>query len=385
MYYSLKKWIIPFFNNYSHLALIKKLKISYKKLIFKRELVIIDQLIQDANKIYLDFSCDIMVGVAQYGENEIVNPVNDNNIRYINFLEYNNINYEVFNICQSDWLQKVLKYDLIIWAISSSPARLDEAKNKIFLLQNVLRKECFPSFDSLFSYENKILQYYLFSVFGLPHVPTFISTDREETLSYLEKCSYPIVSKICIGSGSRGVDILKNKRQALRYVNYVFSSGKKTYHTYLKQKDYIYFQEYISDSDYDLRVIVVGDKIFGYYRMKPKNDFRASGAGLVVKRDLPIEAMQIAVDCRDKLNAIMIAVDMLKSSKQNKYLIIEASIFFGIETAEQLIVNGVPGYYLYQDNQYKFVEGKYWIQDFAFLEFLKSVKSVKKSTYICNK
>ena len=52
-------------------------------------------------------------------------------------------------------------------------------------------------------------------------------------------------------------------------------------------------------------------------------------------------------------------------------MIIESSIFFGIETAEQLKVNDVPGYYLYEDNKFIFEEGKYWVQDLAIEIFLK--------------
>jgi hypothetical protein len=56
---------------------------------------------------------------------------------------------------------------------------------------------------------------------------------------------------------------------------------------------------------------------------------------------------------------------MLYSNKYNKFLIIESSIFFGIETAEQLKINGVPGYYLYENDKFVFNEGKYWVQDLA--------------------
>mgnify|MGYP001310907948 CR=1 FL=1 len=45
--------------------------------------------------------------------------------------------------------------------------------------------------------------------------------------------------------------------------------------------------------------------------------------------------------------------------------LIESSIFFGIETAEQLKVNSVPGYYLYENDKFVFNKGEYWVQDLA--------------------
>ena len=35
---------------------------------------------------------------------------------------------------------------------------------------------------------------------------------------------------------------------------------------------------------FDLRVIIVGDSYFGYYRYPRKDDYRASGSGIVEKK-----------------------------------------------------------------------------------------------------
>ena len=173
------------------------------------------------------------------------------------------------------------------------------------------------------------------------------------------------MSKIKTGSGSRVMKFVKNYRQAPKIVKKNFGLGRKVWWTYSFEKDYVYFQEYIQNAEFDLRVIVIGNKLFGYYRLKPKKDFRASGANLIEKKELPEEAMRTAIACRNHFNATMIAVDMLYSNKYKKFLIIESSIFFGIETAEQLKINGVPGYYLYENDKFVFNEGKYWVQELA--------------------
>ena len=366
-----KSKIIPGLRRISWIPFVQKGILKHKLRAVEYNKKLIDEIIQNSEKIYLHLKSKPFVGIMYYGDNIIINPINDNKLRYINFLEYNNIEYELYNVCKSDWFQNVTKYDVIIWDISSQPSRLEEAKNKIFIIETILGKKCYPSFENIYSYENKVLQYYLYNIYNLPYVPTFVSNDLAESLNFIEHCSFPIVSKISTGSGSRGVTLIRNKRYAKRLINAVFSSGKNTYYSYLKQKDYVYFQEYIPDAEYDLRVIVIGNKLFGYYRMRPRKDFRASGANIIEKKELPEEAMRTAISCRDHLNATMIAVDMIYSNKYNKFMIIESSIFFGIETAEQLKVNDVPGYYLYEDNKFIFEEGKYWVQDLAIEIFLK--------------
>ena len=60
-----------------------------------------------------------------------------------------------------------------------------------------------------------------------------------------------------------------------------------------RQKNLVCFQEFIPNDGYDIRVIVVGNQIFGFYRKVPQGDFRASGMNIEEMRELPVEAMKI--------------------------------------------------------------------------------------------
>ena len=44
---------------------------------------------------------------------------------------------------------------------------------------------------------------------------------------------------------------------------------------------YVYFQDFIPQNNFDIRVCVVGDKAFAIKRMVRENDFRASGSGFI--------------------------------------------------------------------------------------------------------
>lgn len=294
--------------------------------------------------------------------------------KYERFLKNNKINYSYYDIHSTNWQNVAEKFDVIIWHPQSSPDLQAEAESKIYFLEKYMGKKCFPSFDEIWSYEDKVRSYYLYTHLGLPAVPTFLTNSRDEALEFINKTSYPVISKISTGSASRGVIRLNNKRSAFRYVNLCFSKvGRKSYWPFLRQTNYVYFQKYIESAKYDLRIIIVGNKIFGYYRFPEAGDFRASGAGNVEKKALPEDAMKIAVKVKELFRTTSLAVDMLFSEEEKKFYIIETSIFCGVDTAEQLVVDGKPGYYDYDGKIFTFREGRFWIQELMLQEFFNSL------------
>ncbi len=326
----------------------------------------------EAESVMVDWPEEIkrpFVGLVKDFTKEPIAPAYAYWPKYQRFLQANNIPFDYLDIHASDWMERAAEYDLIVWHVESDPASQHEAETKIFLIENHLKKWCYPSFHEIWFYEDKIRQDYLFRLAGIPSVPTMITHDYREAIKYAAKAELPLVSKISTGSGSLGVELVRNRSRAREIVRQVFFPGRKTYWTYLRQKDYIYFQKYIKDAGFDLRAIVIGNKVFGYYRMRPERDFRASGAGLYDKRELPEEAIRIALRTRDALKADMIAVDMIRSEKDGNYLVIEASIFIQIDTAEQLVVNGVPGYYEHDGKGgFFFKAGRFWIQELVLAQ-----------------
>jgi glutathione synthase/RimK-type ligase-like ATP-grasp enzyme len=319
---------------------------------------------------------NVRVGLVKSGEYKDFNGYIENREywpKYERFLKNNNINYSFFDIHSSNWQKEAESFDIVIWPCENSPHVLSEAKSKIYFLEKYMKVTCFPSFEELWSYEDKVHASYTYKHFGLPAVDTFTSNSKKDSLQYINKASFPIIAKLSAGSSSCGVEKLNNKSKAINYINTVFSEqGRKTYWQSLKQKNYVYFQKYINDAKFDLRIIVVGNKIFGYYRFAKTGDFRASGSGLVEKKQLPEKAMRIAINAKSLLNVNSLAVDMLFSEKEQQYLIIETSIFFGIDTPEQLIISGKPGYYEYNNDEFIFKEGRFWIQELTLEAFFNS-------------
>ena len=95
-----------------------------------------------------------------------------------------------------------------------------------------------------------------------------------------------------------------------------------------KVKGYIYFQQFIPDNFFDIRIVVIGDKAFGIKRMVRKNDFRASGSGHIIysKSEISEDCVKIAFKVNQQLKTQCVAVDFVFDGQQA--LIVEISYGF---------------------------------------------------------
>lgn len=337
----------------------------------------LDQYLEEAEKVLLEQPVNIQVGLVKDADNYADEGLVKERAyfpKYERFLKHNNVNYSYYDPYRSDWMEEAEKYDLIIWHTDSDPSTQDIAKGKIRILEE-MGKSCLPSYDEIWSYENKIRASYLYKLHKLPAIPTFVSHSKPEVINYLKNAKYPLISKISTGSASFGVDKLENYEQAKKVIDQIFSyKGKQTYFKYSNQKDYVYFQDFIEDATYDLRVMSVGDDLFGYYRYPNKGDFRASGAGNYEKKEIPNEALELAYQVKEKFGSSFLATDFVYSEKRKKFLIIESSIFIGIDTCEQLSVDGVAGKYVrISENQFEFKSGKFWVQELTLKHVIEKL------------
>lgn len=333
--------------------------------------------LNEAEKVLLKKSVNINVGLVKDADNYADEGLVKERAyypKYERFLKNNNINYSYFDPYRSDWIEKAENYDLIIWHTDSDPSTQDIAKSKIYILEK-MGKHCLPSYEEIWSYEDKIRAHYLYKLYKLPAIPTFVSHSKSEIIDYLKSAKYPLISKISTGSASFGVDKLDNYDQAKKVVDQVFCyKGKETYFKYSCQKDYIYFQDFIEDASYDLRVMSVGNELFGYYRYPNKGDFRASGAGNYEKKGIPNEALELAYQVKEKFGSSFLATDFVYSEKLKKFLIIESSIFIGIDTCEQLSIDGIAGKYVrISENRFEFKPGKYWVQELTLKNVIEKI------------
>lgn len=288
------------------------------------------------------------------------------------FLENNGFEWTIYELHAHDWIDMAGELDLVVGFVSSEWWHLQEMREKYRFLETYLQKATYPSPRHADLYEAKRLEAYICRVKGVPFARTHISYDRSDALQLVEKLNYPVVSKIVPASGSAGVELVENSQQARRVVEQSFSpTGRKTYTPVFRQKNYVYFQDFVPNDGYDTRCIVVGNWVWGYYRKVPNGDFRASGmSDIVEKRALPEKAMRTALALNQIICSPMLVVDMVLRQDGN-FIIIEYSPICRMDTPEQAHLNERPGAYVFApDGSFRFQEGRYWVQELAMREFL---------------
>src|SRR5699024_6886579 len=89
-----------------------------------------------------------------------------------------------------------------------------------------------------------------------------------------------------------------------------------------REKGYAYFQKFIPNNDYDIRIVVVNDIAAGERRFVRENDFRASGSGKFSYDGIDKEVVKVAFEVAERLKLQSVAFDFVYD-ENNQPLIIE--------------------------------------------------------------
>ena len=126
------------------------------------------------------------------------------------FLENNDFSYEIFNLSSHNWLEKAKKFDIFVGILSNQLYHLQEMRRKYFILETYLGKRCFPAMPHILLYEDKTLEAYISDGCDIPYAKTYVSNEKQDALRLVEKLNYPVIYKIDPGSGSLGVELVRN-------------------------------------------------------------------------------------------------------------------------------------------------------------------------------
>lgn len=94
----------------------------------------------------------------------------------------------------------------------------------------------------------------------------------------------------------------------------------------------------VASKNFDLRVVVIGDKAMGERRICRNDDFRASGSGQFEYVPIREDILDIAFNTASKLKMQSVAFDFI--FENNEPLIVEMSYGFGVHG-----ISHCPGYY----------------------------------------
>lgn len=306
--------------------------------------------------------------------------------RWVEYCVKNNIDIKLVNPYESDIVEQVKGCDAFMWHHNHADYRdVLFAKQLIFSLEAAGVK-CFPNYHTTWHFDDKVGQKYLLEAINAPIVSSFVFYTKKEAFKWISQTSFPKVFKLRGGAGAANVKLVHSSCEARKLVRKAFGCGfsqfdrigylKERYRKWREGKDsivgvlkgfgrlfiipsfakmhgrekgYAYFQDFIPNNSFDIRVCIVGGKAFALKRMTRKGDFRASGSGSIIydKAQIDIRCVRIAFDVNKKLQTQSVAYDFV-FDKDGRPLIVEIS-------------------YGYSVNAYDNCEG-YWTEDLIWHE-----------------
>ncbi len=290
--------------------------------------------------------------------------------RWIEYCKNNGVDYKIVNAYDNDIVEQVSDCDAFMWHHHQS-----HFADTLFARQLIYSLEergicCFPDFHTTWHFDDKIGQKYLLEAVGAPLVPSYVFYSKTAALDWIEHTTFPKVFKLRGGAGAVNVFLVHSEKEARRYVKKAFGKGfvqrafksllsedlrklrdgkmtsfeviKSLCAFYLKPGDYnrlsspergyVYFQDFVPNNTFDIRVCIVDNKAFALKRLVRKGDFRASGSGNIVfdRTQIDERCVRMAFDMNNKFKTQSIAFDFV-FNEDNQPLIVEIS--YGFATA----------------------------------------------------
>jgi len=210
----------------------------------------------------------------------------------------------------------------------------------------------------------------------------------EDLHTILPDLIFPCVVKQASGAGSHGVFLAHSAEELIKYARKISRTPYWHYEAWdvgrsLKHKGYIresryrrkfILQTFIVGLSNDWKVLVYGDRYYTLFRSTHKNDFRASGSGLLKYReDTPGPVLNFAREIYQYLNVPNASLDIAFDGER-VYLIEFQCISFGTHTLDTS-----PFYFERNDSGWQCVHGKSEMEQVYVDSVVKYLQRVRLS------
>lgn len=284
------------------------------------------------------------------------------------YCDENNLKYELVNEARVDLIEYLLGFDLVLWHFSGfNHSHMMFSRSILYSLQSA-GVEVFPNYNEAWHFDDKVAESFLLQSIKASIPDYYFFMDKEAAMDWANSFKgYPIVAKLKNGSGSHNVKILNGVNDAKKYIETMFSTGFESNPSILfkgtsnlksakslsvlfkrakripeflrnynksklfpNEKNYVYLQEFIPNEGYDLKVVVIGDKLSFIARNVRKGDFRASGGGDLFydKSLITQQIIDSAFEVCDKLNIKCMGFDYVVDKANGLGKIVEMSYGF---------------------------------------------------------
>lgn len=285
------------------------------------------------------------------------------------YLKENNIFYDKADLLAVDAIETLKNYDVLLWHFGQYGwSDMLEARSILYSAK-ILGLKVFPDFNDAWHFDDKVAEMYALQAVGAPIPKSQVYYTMPDLKKALDegKIEFPTVAKLRTGSGSHNVKLIHSHAQLLRYARRMFGRGfdpapsllyktssnirsshdKATFMAKLKrapeflrtrrnakqfpnEKGYVYLQEFIPSDGYDMKIVVVGDKLSGLYRPIRSHDFRASGGGEVLydKEKFTENIIKSAFATADSIGFKCVGFDYVVDNRTGEGKIVEMSYGF---------------------------------------------------------
>lgn len=323
--------------------------------------------------------------------------------RWIEYCQQKSIPYKTVDCHLSDIIEELADCSFLMWNWNQTYAEDMLIARGLIKAVESMGIRVFPDSETCWHFDDKVAQKYLMEALGVPMVKSYVFLDRARALEWVRKTEYPKVFKLRGGAGSSNVFLVDDINKAEKLINKAFSTGfppvsrwnalserwwqfrrDKTFVSFFNmsrgifralirnptlkrlpiQKNYAYFQDFIPDNDFDIRVKVIGERAYGLKRMVREGDFRASGSGkfLYDQGLIPRTCIKIAFDLARKIKSQSLALDFV--FHEGAPLIVEMSYAFSAHA--YLLYSG------YWRSDMTWVEGNFHPEDFMVDDLIAS-------------
>jgi len=287
---------------------------------------------------------------------------------WVEFCENNEIDYEIIDCYSLDILEKLKEFDILLWHFGNYVLQdMLFARSILYSAKN-LGLKVFPDFNDSWHFDDKIAETYALQSVKAPLPRSWMFYTLNDLMKWVNTNNeFPLVAKLRTGSGSHNVVLIKHRSQLIKYGRKMFSNGfspvpsfgykatsnfkssknwadikrriKKIpefLHTlsrakqFPNEKNYVYLQEFLPNDGFDLKIVVIGDKLSYICRNIRKGEFRASGGGdLFFDKSLVTkDIIKSAFETNNKLGLKCMGYDYVVDKRTNKGIMVEMSYGF---------------------------------------------------------
>lgn len=289
--------------------------------------------------------------------------------------------YRLIDITGADWMDQVRGSECqayVVWPSNITSVNKSMFDERLKVLAEDMGRVLFPSYKSLWLYESKRRTNDWFAISGVPHPRTWVCFDRDRAVESLGATSFPLIFKTDLGSTASGVRLVRDKKEAERLIRLCFGKGYLARRHDSRDRDwgYVLFQEYIVDAR-EWRMVRIGRSFFGHQKLR-KGQFH-SGSRLVGWGRPPDALLDFCREVTDKGPFLSMNVDVLER-KDGTCLASELHPVFGSKNPEQMILDGKPGRFVWEDESqsWQFQEGHFCRNSSCNLRVLTLLELLRK-------